>query len=104
MLRYGAGVVIKSVNFLFHFHRQYCWLFHYWTGVRHRVEASRFVSKLEIIPCNRICGGFTTFSAFSIEGVQMLQQGRYLIFFLYFALSIILGLTATWLGVRIVQA
>ena len=45
-----------------------------------------------------ICGGFTTFSAFSLEGVELLQQQRYGIFLLYFLLSIILGLDATFGG------
>ena len=45
-----------------------------------------------------LCGGFTTFSAFSLEGFELLQQQRYSIFLLYFLLSLILGLTATWFG------
>ena len=45
-----------------------------------------------------ICGGFTTFSAFSLEGFELLQQQRYGIFLLYFILSIILGLAATFGG------
>lgn len=45
-----------------------------------------------------ICGGFTTFSALSLEGVELLQQQRYLIFALYFTLSIILGLAAAFGG------
>ncbi len=45
-----------------------------------------------------ICGGFTTFSALSLEGVELLQQQRYAIFLLYFLLSIILGLAATFCG------
>ncbi len=45
-----------------------------------------------------VCGGFTTFSAFSLEGFELLQQQRYLVFLLYFLLSIIIGLAATWFG------
>ena len=45
-----------------------------------------------------VCGGFTTFSAFSLEGFELLQQQRYAVFLLYFLLSIIVGLAATWLG------
>ncbi len=45
-----------------------------------------------------VCGGFTTFSAFSLEGFQLLQQQRYSVFLLYFLLSLILGLLATWFG------
>lgn len=45
-----------------------------------------------------VCGGFTTFSALSLEGIELLQQQRYGIFILYFALSIVLGLAATFGG------
>jgi fluoride exporter len=45
-----------------------------------------------------LCGGFTTFSAFTAEGIQLLQQQRYSVFLLYFAVSILTGLGATWLG------
>ena len=45
-----------------------------------------------------VCGGFTTFSAFSLEGVELLQQQRYGIFVLYFFLSIVVGLAATFCG------
>lgn len=50
-----------------------------------------------------VCGGFTTFSAFSLEGFELLQQQRYTIFLLYFLLSIIMGLAATWLGYTFVK-
>jgi len=105
MLRYGAGVVIKSVNFpfsTFTVNIVGCFIIGlvYGTVLKHPDLSQNW----KLFLATGICGGFTTFSAFSIEGVQMLQQGRYLIFFLYFALSIILGLAATWLGVRIVQA
>ena len=45
-----------------------------------------------------VCGGFTTFSAFSLEGFELLQQQRYSVFLLYFLLSLIIGLLATWFG------
>ena len=45
-----------------------------------------------------VCGGFTTFSALSLEGMELLQQHRYGIFAVYFVLSIALGLGATLLG------
>lgn len=45
-----------------------------------------------------ICGGFTTFSALSLEGVELLQQQKYGLFLLYFSGSIVIGLSATLLG------
>ena len=45
-----------------------------------------------------ICGGFTTFSALSLEGVALLQEQRYGTFATYFIVSIGLGLIAAWSG------
>jgi fluoride exporter len=45
-----------------------------------------------------ICGGFTTFSTFSIEGMTLLKGGNVFMFLLYSSLSVIFGLVATWLG------
>lgn len=47
------------------------------------------------------CGGFTTFSSFTYEGVQMMMENRWFPFVLYTALSVILGLLATYLGYKI---
>lgn len=38
------------------------------------------------------CGGFTTFSTFSYEGMTLLRQGYYLTYATYLLLSVILGL------------
>jgi CrcB protein len=43
-------------------------------------------------------GGFTTFSAFAFENLVMLQNGKYILFFAYFATTLIMGLTAVALG------
>lgn len=45
-----------------------------------------------------LCGGFTTFSTFSQDGVLLLKQGYYGTFFLYLTLSVILGISAAFLG------
>ena len=47
------------------------------------------------------CGGFTTFSAFTLEGVQMMMSGRWAVAFLYTTASVIGGLMATFLGYKI---
>ena len=44
------------------------------------------------------CGGFTTFSAFANEGLQLLKNGQTSLFFLYVIGSITLGLLCVWLG------
>lgn len=50
-----------------------------------------------------VCGGFTTFSAFAHESVQMLQNGNLLGFANYIVISIILGLLLIALGYWIVK-
>jgi CrcB protein len=45
-----------------------------------------------------LCGGFTTFSAFSWEILTMMKQGQTPQALLYIGVSVILGLLATWLG------
>jgi CrcB protein len=48
-------------------------------------------------------GGFTTFSAFSAETFTLLEKGDLGLAFLYAALSIFIGLFATWLGILIMR-
>lgn len=45
-----------------------------------------------------ICGGFTTFSAFTIEGIGLIKDNKIGIFLLYMCASVLLGLGATLLG------
>ena len=44
------------------------------------------------------CGGFTTFSTYSIEGLGLLQEQQYATFFSYAIGSVVLGILATYLG------
>ena len=50
-----------------------------------------------------LCGGFTTFSTFANESIQMLQGGNMIGFASYIATSIILGLALVALGYWIVS-
>ena len=47
-----------------------------------------------------VCGGFTTFSAFSIENIQLIQQGRFSLSFLYITASLIAGIGAAFIGFK----
>lgn len=44
------------------------------------------------------CGGFTTFSTFSVEGYSLYSSDHIFLAFLYVILSVVLGLLAIWLG------
>jgi fluoride exporter len=50
------------------------------------------------------CGGFTTFSTFANENIALLREGDFFYFALYSALSVFLGLMATFLGNLIIKA
>jgi CrcB protein len=44
------------------------------------------------------CGGYTTFSAFAFENINLLQTQQYFTAFGYILLSVITGLAAVWCG------
>ena len=48
-----------------------------------------------------LCGGYTTFSSFSYEGVSLFRQGNYSYFILYVGLSVFVGLLSTLAGMAL---
>jgi len=50
------------------------------------------------------CGGFTTFSAFSQEGLHIMMENRWLTFALYAAGSVFAGLLATYAGYELTKS
>lgn len=49
------------------------------------------------------CGGYTTFSTFGMDGINLLQQGQTGHFFSYTVGSVLLGLAATYAGFQLVR-
>jgi fluoride exporter len=99
MLRYATGLALKSSQWpvgTFAVNLSGSFLMGLVFGIALKNES--FDNNWRLFLTTGVCGGFTTFSAFSAEGLQLLQQQRYSVFFVYFALSILLGLGATWLG------
>ena len=50
-----------------------------------------------------VLGGYTTFSSFSLETLNLIRDNQPGAAFLYSAGSVLLGLIATWLGVQSVR-
>ncbi len=55
-------------------------------------------SQLKWLLVTGFCGGYTTFSTFGYENVNLIQTQQYATAFAYTALSILAGLAAVWLG------
>ena len=62
------------------------------------VRHSSFSPDLRLLLMTGFCGGFTTFSAFSLENMALLQQERYAAVIVYTGISVAAGLVAVWAG------
>jgi CrcB protein len=70
-------------------------LFFTLTGVDGRIEAPTNVKLFVMVG---ICGGYTTFSAFSLQALALFQEGEWGHGAAYIAASVILCLLAVWGG------
>jgi fluoride exporter len=50
-----------------------------------------------------ICGGFTTFSAFSLQTMVLMQEGEWLAAGAYIVASVVVCLVAVWAGYALAQ-
>jgi fluoride exporter len=67
------------------------------------IRYSWFNAEWRLFLITGICGGYTTFSAFSYEAVGLIREGNYGYFLLYVAGSVVLGLLATMGGTAIMR-
>ena len=63
-----------------------------------------FFNNWKLFLATGICGGFTTFSAFSAENVVLLQNEKYFLALTYIAASVVAGIAAAWFGFNIVTS
>lgn len=67
-------------------------------------DKSIFNDTSKLLLITGFCGGFTTFSAFSSENVNLILAGQWLTAIAYSALSVVLGIAAVWLGYKLSAA
>ncbi|MEO6537575.1 MAG: fluoride efflux transporter CrcB [Ferruginibacter sp.] len=72
--------------------------------VGYSLKEISFSQPLKLFIAVGICGGFTTFSAFSLENIQLLQSGKYTGVFLYVTISVLAGIAAAWLGIKLLNS
>ncbi|MBX3239301.1 MAG: fluoride efflux transporter CrcB [Chitinophagaceae bacterium] len=59
---------------------------------------------IRLLLATGFCGGFTTFSAFAAENMQLLQSGNSFTAIAYIAASTVGGLLAVWSGMALSRA
>ena len=100
VLRYSIGLLLRREDGLFPWgtftaNVVGCFLiglFYAWSS---RLQLT---AEVRLMLTTGLCGGFTTFSTFSYESLQLLQQGHYILFLLYVMASLLVGLLAVWIG------
>lgn len=55
-------------------------------------------SEMKLFLFTGLCGGFTTFSAYSQEALILLRDGRFFLFLFYASSTLLGGFCLTWLG------
>jgi fluoride exporter len=68
------------------------------------LKSENFATNYKLFLATGLCGGFTTFSAFSLENLQLLQQQKFNLLALNIVVSIAAGLLATYFGFKIITA
>jgi fluoride exporter len=102
MLRYLISLIFKSKDF------PYQTIFvnvvgSFVIGIVFAVAAKQTQSseQIKLFFATGICGGFTTFSAFSIENMQLIKSGNYFVALTYMVATIIICLVATFEGYKL---
>lgn len=104
MLRYTAGLLIDARSFpwpAFVVNIIGSFVIGLVFAMSTRDEA--FLNNWKLFLGTGICGGFTTFSAFSLDNMELLQSGKVGLAFIYIAVSILLGIAAVFFGYQMMR-
>lgn len=106
IFRYGVGVLVKkylqsdfpvatfTVNLIGSF------IIGILFGILSKTDQE---TSLKLFLITGVCGGFTTFSAFSLENMRLIQNGNTGLALLYIASSILLGILMVGLGMHLTK-
>ena len=67
-------------------------------------ERLNLSNEIRLLFTVRFCGGFTTFSTFSTENLNLLRENLYGTFFLYTFLSVAVGIVSVFAGIWAVKS
>lgn len=67
------------------------------------IRSSGFTEDWKLFLMTGLCGGFTTFSAFTMEGIGLIREQKIVLFFSYVAASVVAGLLATFIGILLTE-
>ena len=104
MLRYGSGLLVGTKAF------PLAILLINITGsfiiglvMAYSTRNEIFAGNWKLFLATGLCGGFTTFSAFSLDNLLLLENGKFWMFALNVVSSILFGLAAVWIGFKLVS-
>lgn len=104
MLRYGTGLLIGAKAFpLATFLINITGSFIIGMVMAYSLKSEAFANNWKLFLATGICGGFTTFSAFSLENLQIFQNGKFGMFAIYIAASVLVGIAAVWIGFKLIS-